>query len=199
MRFTFHLRLTYEVKFFIMNYSAEVIFKRKGRNALGPVPDSIMEMIKTEVKRKFPVGMIIILVLIGFGVTGLLLGLSGPAMLQIGPLILTGTAAKLGNTCVIAVLLTVFYGIIKRLRWARKLAIGWYAFSIVLAAANLVSFLMNKTLFDGFYGKVLSPEAAAAMNPAFMTASVISGTTVSCIVALVIILYIRAKRDFFVN
>ena len=96
-----------------------------------------------QVKQKFPIGMILILILVGWGALGLLLGMFKIPMSQLGPFVVSGAGAIIINLIIVGILVTIFYGIIKRLKWAKKLAIGWYIFSMILAPINLFSFLAH--------------------------------------------------------
>jgi len=152
-----------------------------------------------QVKQKFPVGMIIILILIGWGAVSLLLSMFKIPLSQLGPVLLSGAGAIVMNLVIVGILATIFYGIIKRLKWARKLAIGWYIFSMVLLPINLLSFLANKTMYDSYYQKLLPPETLALMTPAVITGSLISALGFGFVIGIVVIIYLARKKDFFVN
>ena len=152
-----------------------------------------------QIKQKFPVGMILILILIGWGAVGLLLGMFKIPMFQLGPVVVSGTEAIIINVIIVGILTTIFYGIIKRLKWAKKLTISWYIFSIALALINLLSFLANKTMYDGYYQKLLPPETLALMTPDVITGSLISALIFGWVIGLIIIIYLARKKDFFVN
>ena len=152
-----------------------------------------------QVKQKFPVGMIIILILIGWGAVSLLLSMFKIPMSQLGSVLLSGAGAIVMNLVVFGILATIFYGILKRMGWARKLAIGWYIVSMVLLVVNLVSFLGNKTMYDSYYQKLLPPETLALMTPAVITASLISGLGFGFVIGIIVIIYLARKKDFFVN
>lgn len=151
-----------------------------------------------QTKQKMPVGMILILILVGWSALSILLTAKN-AMFQIGPILTSGAVAVIATLIIVGILVSIFYGILKRFDWARKLAIGWYSFSIVLSWVNLVSFLGNKTMFDSYYAKILSPQQAAMMTPAIITGSLIFGISSACILGLIVIVYVSRKKDFFVN
>lgn len=156
-----------------------------------------------QIKRKFPIGMTIILILIGWVAVSLLLGIFKNTLhlYQLGPVLITGAGAIIINLVIVGILGTIFYGIIKRLRWARKLTIGWYVFSMILSLINMISFLANKTMFGIYYQKTLSPEAYALYlkNPAIITGGLIVALVFSSIVGIIVIIYLARKKDFFVN
>ena len=152
-----------------------------------------------QVKQKFPVGMILILILTGWGIVGLLLGMFEAPLFQLGAILVSGVGAIIINLIIVGISAAIIYGIIKRLKWARKLAIGWFIVSIFLASVDLVSFLGNKTMFDSYYQKILSPEAYSLVTPTVITGILISGLVFGSIINLIIIIYLARKKDFFVN
>jgi len=154
-----------------------------------------------QIKQKFPVGMIIILIFIGLGVVSSLLEMFKNPIAQLGPVLVSGAGSIIVNLVITGIVGTIFYGIIKRLRWARKLAIGWYIFSMMLSLINLISFLANKTMYGSYYQKTLSPEAYSLYlkTPAILTGGLIVTVVFSWIVGLIVITYLTRKKDFFVN
>lgn len=152
-----------------------------------------------QVKQKPPVGMILILILIGWGAVSLLFGMFKIPLFQLGPIVVSGAGAIIVNVVIVGILVTIFYGIIKRLKWAKKLTIGWYILSMVLALINLLSFFANKTMYDSYYQKLLSPEAYTLMTPSVIAASLVFVTVSTWIIGLIIIIYLARKKDFFVN
>jgi len=152
-----------------------------------------------QIKQKFPVGMIIILILVGWGAVSLLFGMFKIPLSQLGPVLLSGVGAIIVNLVIVGILATIFYGILKRMKWVRKLAIGWYVVSIVLALVNLVSFLGNKTMYDSYYQKLLPPETYSLMTPALITGGLVSALVFSSIIGLIVVVYLARKKDFFVN
>lgn len=152
-----------------------------------------------QIKQKFPVGMIIILILIGSGAVSLLLTLFKLPLSQLGPVLLSGAGAVVMNLVIFGILATTLYGILKRMMWARKLAIGWYIVSMVLSVVNLVSFLGNKTMYDSYYQKLLTPETYSLMTPAVITGSLVSALGFGFVIGIIVIIYLVRKKDFFVN
>jgi len=156
-----------------------------------------------QIKQKFPIGMIIILIFIGWGAISLLFGIFTDSLspYQLGSVLITGVGAIIIHLVIVGILGTIFYGIIKRLKWTRKLAIGWYVFSIIMSLINTISFLANKTMFGMYYQKTLSPEAYSLYlnDPAILTSGLIVTLVISLIIGLIIISYFYRKKDFFVN
>lgn len=152
-----------------------------------------------QIKQKFPVGMIIILILIGWGAISLLFGMFKIPLSQLGPVLLSGAGAIVMNLVIVGILATIFYGILKRMMWARKLAIGWYIVSMTLLVVNLVSFLGNKTMYESYYQKLFPPETYPFMMPAIITASLVSALGFGFVIGIIVIIYLARKKDFFVN
>ena len=152
-----------------------------------------------QVKQKFPVGMIIILILIVWGAVPLLLSIFKIPLSQLGPVLLSGAGAIVMNLVIVGILATIFFGILKRMGWARKLAIGWYIVSIILMSINLVSFLGNKTMYYSYYQKLLPPETYSLMTPAVITGSLISALGFGFVIGIIVIIYLARKKAFFVN
>jgi len=152
-----------------------------------------------QVNPEMPIGMVLILILIGWGAVSILLGVFKSPSFQLGPVLLSGVVAVIVNLVMIGVFVTIFYGIIKRASWARKLSIGWYILSMVLSLINLLSFLANNTMYDSYYQKLLPPEAASLMTSSIITGTLILTTVSIWIIGLIIIIYLARKKDFFVN
>ena len=153
----------------------------------------------TQTKQKFPLGMKLILIIFGWSVFVRLFGLYKTPIAQLGPVLLTGSAAVFINIIVIGILSAIFYGIFQRLEWGKKLAIYWYSFSMLLSLVNLISFMSNKTMYDRFYQKIFTPEIYTLMTTKIITTELIRGLIFGCIIGVTIILYLMNKKDFFVK
>jgi len=142
--------------------------------------------------------MILILILIGWGIASLLIGLRNPIS-QLGPILLTGIGAIILNLIIVAILGTIFFGIVKRFIWARKLAIGWYIVSMIFVLINLLSFMANNTMYNAYYSKILGPEMAALMTSSTITMSLVMSLVFAWIIGIIIVVYLLKKKDFFTN
>jgi hypothetical protein len=149
-------------------------------------------------KPKMPIGMILILILMGWGFVAILLTLRNPVY-QLGPLLLTGLEAIVMVLITASVLGVLFFGIIKRYAVARKLAIGWYMFSMILTIVNIVSFITNNTMYDEYYRRTLGPQVLTLMTPQVITASLIISAVFGWTLGIIIIVYLFRKKDFFTN
>jgi hypothetical protein len=153
-----------------------------------------------QIKQKMPVGMIIILIIIGYGLVSVLFAFTRISPLfQLGPVLISGMGAIIADIIIVAILATIFIGILKRFMWARKLAVGYYILSMILVLIDLLSFMTNTTMYDSYYQKVLSPQMLALMTPAVIEGSLIAGLIFGWVIGLVIIIYLLKKKNFFVN
>ncbi len=150
-------------------------------------------------EKKFPIGMVFVLILTGWGALGILISVLGNPVYQLGPVVLTGAGAAIINLVTFGLMAAIFYGIIKRAKWGRQLAIGWGILSLFLSLVNLLAFLANTAIYDSYYQETLSPEAYSLMTPAVTTATIIVSTVISWIIGLLILIYLFNKKEFFVN
>lgn len=151
-----------------------------------------------EIKKKMPLGLIIIILFMLWGIKSLLVGLQMP-FTQLGPFILMGVGAIIVNLVIIALLCVIIFGIIKRFVWARKLAIGWNVFSMVFLLINLLSFMANNTMYNDYYSQILPPEQAAVMTPPMITMGLVFGLVFGLIYGGIVIVYLLKNKDFFTN
>ena len=149
------------------------------------------------VKQKFPWGMGIILTLIGFSIFGLVTSLFKMPYYQLGPVITTGIIGTIVVLIIVGLMAVLFYGILKRLKWAKKLAIGWYIYEIVLMLINVVSFMGNQSMYDSYYKKSLPPEGYALMTHSTIATTLFIALIPTLIINTIIIIYLVRKKDFF--
>lgn len=150
-------------------------------------------------KQRFPIGMILILLLIGHGVLSILRDTLNVPLFQIGPVILSGTGAIIIDLITVGILGVISYGILKRMKWSRKLATGWFTFTIALMMVNMISLLRNKAMYNGYYQKLLTPETYSMVNSDVITSLLVAGMIFGSISALIIVIYLARKKDFFVH
>ena len=156
-------------------------------------------MVNEQIRQMFPVGMILILILVGWGAVSLLFTMLKSSVAQLGPVLLTGAGAVVADLIIIAILAAIFYGILKRLKWARKLSIGYYIFSMIFVAVNLLSFMSNSAMYTSYYQQTLSPQLLQLMTPTLIMGSLISATVFAWVIGLIIIIYMLRRKAFFVN
>ena len=152
-----------------------------------------------QIKQKMPIGMILILVLFGLGAVSSLRDAFRIPLYQLGPITVSGAGATVIMLVIAGILGIIFYGILKRFRWARKLAIGWYIFSMALGLISTISLLANKTMYASYFQKFLPPDMASSMAYKLITASLIICLVFGWIIGLIVIIYLARKKDFFVN
>ena len=147
---------------------------------------------------KMPVGMIIILILIGWGLVSILFVLKNPVA-QLGPFLFKGASAIVINLIYAIIIVSIIFGVIKRFIWAWKLTIGYYIFSILLVIVNMLSFYTNKGKFLTFYTQGISPELAQLITESSIAMTLTFSSIAGIILGLIIIWYFNKKKDFFVN
>ncbi len=153
-----------------------------------------------KIKQGMPVGMILILIIIGYGLISILFAFTKVSpMFQLGPIFIYGAGAIVAEIIITIILAVIFFGILKRFMWARKLAIGYYILSMIFVLIDLVSFMTNTAMYDSYYQKVLSPQTLALMTPAVIEGSLIVALIFGWIIGFVIIIYLLKRKDFFTN
>ena len=145
---------------------------------------------------RFPVGMIIILVLVGAGTLSSLSTLTRPGI-ALGPFIVKGAVATVFSIVIAGVLGLVFYGIVRRKYWARNLAIAVHAIQMLLALLGLLVFLPDKREFTEFLQ--FWSRDATLLTETYVRAIWLSLLVCGWIISLVIIVYLYRRREFFRN
>lgn len=146
----------------------------------------------TQKKEKIPTGIIILLIYIGLSVLKDLWNLRTPIIL-IGPFVLSKTISISYRLFSIAILLTCFYGILKKANWARKLSLAWFGFGILFVLVHFVlSFLYKSELTNFYLGSSFSSEYSIML-------SILARTTFVIIVNSVICWYVDGQKNFFVR
>lgn len=151
------------------------------------------------VKQKLPVGIILVLALIGFSAVSYLLVAFRVQSYQLGPVLISGGAAAVIGLIIAAILAAAFYGILRRMEWARKLTIGWYVFSIIILLLNLFSFLGDKRKYDAYYEQLLPPELHSVITPGMITFFLAFASGFGFVVGIIVIVYLISRKNFFVN
>lgn len=149
-------------------------------------------------KKKMPVGIILILVYLGFGILGQLQSLFKP-VIQLGPKILTGIGAIILILIMLVLQIFLFYGIIKRAKWARTLGIAGYTLLIMLGLTNLISLISNKEIYNEYLLKALPANSEVLTSEIFQAiiVAVIIGIAISLILSTMILFYLVRKKDYF--
>ena len=127
--------------------------------------------------------------------------LRGNHFFELGPIFLTGTWAILINSAITLMLLVCFFGIIKRLHWARKVAVVWYTISALAILTELVSFLVNKKSFEAYdaYGQALTSPADLFIGYYTLLFATISVLLSWVIAELFVAIYLANRKDYFRN
>lgn len=148
-------------------------------------------------REKLPIGMIILLILIGMGIFTSLLILKNPAFM-IGPFLIKGLLATLYSIVLTVILGAMFIGILKRKKWARKLTIAWYIFHMVFVIVNLFfSFMAKKNIIQLY--KMQDPQNPLFPNEKFVMTFTVITHIFSFIAMIIVIVYIYSKKEYFKN
>ncbi len=150
-------------------------------------------------QRKLPFGMMLVIVFIGWTLVLILLSTFKTSGMQLGPVFVSDTGAVIVYILTIGILAATAYGIIRRAGWARKLGIGWYILSMMLASFNLAAYFANPAFYFNASQRYLSPEIFAKLTPAVMTIAELLATVPSFLVSLAIVIYLVRNKDFFVR
>ena len=153
-----------------------------------------------QIKQKIPVGIILILAILGLGAISWLATPREVVFIYLHkPIIIGGIGSIIISLIISGILVTIFYGIVKKFEWARKLAIGWYAFVMAKALINTISLFSNEAVFNYYYQEVISLETNSSISPAIITGSIVLALILSWTIGLIVITYLIRKKDFFVN
>jgi len=151
-----------------------------------------------QIKQKLPGSIILILIFIGGGTILWVSKIFKYPSFQLGPVFVTGVGSIIVNLVIVGIMGIIFYGIIKRLSWARKLAISMYIFLMAQSLINLISFFANKTMYNSYFQEFY-PTISSLRVPVLMTSSLTSALINGWIIGFVVIFYLIRKKDFFVN
>jgi len=150
-----------------------------------------------QVKKSVPVGIILVLIYVALGFLGHLQSFQNPAI-QLGPKVFMGVVGVLYNLIGVVALGFVFYGILKRKRWGKKLGIIWYVLVIVLGIVNVIFFIADPSIYDELYTSLVEEELVGFMT-SFMRFFVPFTAGIGIILSLVIVIYLIKKQGYFEN
>lgn len=155
---------------------------------------AIEEKIKHET---MPAGMIAILVLLGIGAGSLISSLQTP-IIQLGPKVVGGFWGILYILITIVIFGILFYGIIKKYKWARKLGIGWFIYVIASTSIDMMFFLLDKTMYDSYFSTLFPGGIISTQTLQYIILGLLAVTTLFVwIFGLIIIFYLKKKTDYF--
>jgi hypothetical protein len=157
------------------------------------------ETILSPKKAKFPIGMIVVLIVLVWGIVVTLFRLPNLPLFQFGPIMSRGGyTPTLISIVVMAAYGASFYGTLMRRIWARKLVIGWYLIHMGILVLNFAYFLMDKQGITRLYKESFPVELIYYTEQTIavlLTSSMVTGL----IAGIAIISYVYRKRDFFIN
>lgn len=146
--------------------------------------------------RSFPMGMILLLIVIGFEILNYIQKYSDP-IAQLGPVILTKISAILFITVNIVLLLIIFYGIIKKYNWSRNLGMIYYCFWLVLGIFNIIFFLLNPLMYNSYILKTVPSNLSPQMVSGIIFFTLLTIMVLDEILSLIIVLYLLKRKEYF--
>jgi hypothetical protein len=161
--------------------------------------DKVFNIEKSSVENNnYPVGLIFILIYIGFGIFGSIISLKNPAI-QLGPSIYYGTVALIYFLLTLIIFIVLFYGILKRKKWALKLSIIYFILIILMSLINIMFFLINPNIYSDYLSKI-SPELKITdeTRPYFYI-GFFATLIPTIIIVIAILVYLFIKKGYFKN
>jgi hypothetical protein len=160
-----------------------------------------IEEIRKDIKKPFPVGMILILIYLGFGFIGYISNLF-KGLGIIGPWIFTGLPGIVLYAFLLIISLALFIGILKRKDWARDLGIFFYIALLIWGVVNILFLITTPGLIDRFLQISMGQQAAQAgmeFVSAFFLPMMIISAVVGIVLNILVIWYLKKRKDFFVK
>jgi hypothetical protein len=146
-------------------------------------------------RKKFPVGLILIIIFVGLGMLGSISSVFQPVAV-IGAIILTGAVAYLYNAAMLAIEVFIFVGLIKRREWGRLLGIWYYSYSILVAALMALTFAFNRPAGVRALA-ALEPDMVTALPERFLAVIIYAGMSIAVILCGIVVAYLAMKKEHF--
>jgi hypothetical protein len=147
--------------------------------------------------KSFPVGLILILILAGFGALGDLTSLTNP-VLVLGTTVITGPVAVLWYLVELGVMITLFVAILKRQELGRLLGIGVSGYKIAFSTLAFLVYLTNPEGMQDVMEEV-APGYADMVPAAFMQIFMGVSAVMSWVIGTAVIVYLVVRKSYFTN
>ena len=145
--------------------------------------------------KKFPVGLILVIIFVGLGMLGSISSIFEPVAL-IGAIILTGVVAYLYNAAMLAIEVFIFAGLIQRKEWGRVLGIWYYSYSIAVAALMALTFAFNRPA--GIRAlEALEPDMVTTVPERFLALIMYVGMAIAILLCAIVVAYLATKKEHF--
>ncbi|MEI6815807.1 MAG: hypothetical protein WCL14_04285 [Bacteroidota bacterium] len=139
--------------------------------------------------------LVYVLIFIGIGVVSSVLGIINPFVI-IGNMGLEGWPARIYFLLIGILLMTCFYGIIKKESWAYKLTINWYILHSIILLFNFVMFVLNMDEVISLK-QAHNPEHAQIYTSTSVSFTMFSTFLLGVVFALFIIVNLYRNKDYF--
>ena len=145
---------------------------------------------------KFPAGIIILCIYLGYSILAKLWGIH-VSFMMVGPYVL-GKLAVVGYGFLSAGGLSIgFFGVLKRRRWARMFLIGWFGFWLFYSVFDFLLTFVYRSEIVELYGRVLPQEDHATEFTVMLGKLMI--TAIIVIINSIVCWYLSSKKEFFVR
>jgi hypothetical protein len=158
-------------------------------------PGIVKETITTE---RLPAGMIAIIIYLVYTLLVRTIALIFPFML-FGPFAVPRSIVKTYYLISVYAIALCLFGIYKRKKWGRILITIWYGFGILYIAVSSLAAFYFKTEYLNIYSKIFRNIRFQFSDTFFIITGIIIPLVTVLIINTLVIWYINARRDYFVN
>jgi hypothetical protein len=145
---------------------------------------------------KYPIGMILLCIYLGYSLILKLWGLQDRTML-FGPLILSRFLIYSYYIIGVMILSISLIGVLKRKQWARSVVLGWFGFLILFTLTEFIVTLLYKSEVIELYQK-LYPSYVGVGDLTIML-SKFFGVSIMLVINSIICWYVYSRKTFFYN
>ena len=146
-------------------------------------------------ERKFPVGLILIIIYVGFGMVSALVALGHPVIIVAG-VALTGLPVVLASFTAVAIHIALLVGLIRRKEWARVLGIVWFTYSLCINVVNSAVIIFNRQEVVSAYGQATS-GFGQSLPADVMVLVIYVVTLLICAINAAVIIYLVDRKRYF--
>ncbi len=151
-----------------------------------------------KINKKVDIGIVILLFILGYTFVSNLFSLKSP-LYQLGPYFLTGASGIVIVILINFILAVLFFGLFKRKMWSRYATISWYTFIVIHKVFDLIIYLSNKSYWDNYYLNIIVAQTSEQLTPGLILVGQLITFFNALIFGLVVIWYLKKKKNYFVN
>jgi hypothetical protein len=155
-----------------------------------------------EQNKKIPVGIILFLIYTGFIIFSTIIDIfeSGNTLI-IGTLVFSGLVPFIYSFLIILGNTVIFYGTIKRKKWAQMIILIFYPVSMIIPLISFIAYFLNKEAFinalSSTMQKSINMTALETPLESMITPIIIFGIIFEIIITIVVIILVIKKKDYF--